>query len=433
MINLHYKSRYDRFIDYIRSQPNRDISNTYTEVHHIQPKCLKGSDEGGNLIELTLREHHLAHWLLWKAYPDYLPIASAFLQMNNKNTKNTKSNKNFKPLPSRVYESLKLQTYKMLSELRTDKVYVRDRDGNLIEMSKKEYAEQEELKFHTTGKLVVFDHVDKLHKAITTAEYYNNKRRYTPNVGAGTGGISPHECRYMFLDTHINEPVKITKSSAKKLNAEAGYKRYKQIVDHKISVIDEEGDKYLVSLEQYHSGNYKHCNSDTIKVYDNDLQCYRSVTREEYYIEPGRYNTSTKGKVLAKNANGETILVDKKDFDSGEYVGHTKGLRTAYDAITGKYKQVTEEEWSTNKDRYTGPNKGKINVINKRTGIREQINKADFDSSVHLSLGAQSYLFRAKNRLTNKEKNINIYEWDLVKEQYEIIDEEQFNNAMKKK
>lgn len=430
MINLHYKNRYERFIEYIKTQPKRDISVTYTEVHHIQPRCLKGSDEPENLIELTLREHHLAHWLLWKAYPDYLPIASAFLQMNNKNTK---SNKNFKPLPSRVYESLKTHTYKMLSELRSDKVYVRDNYGNLIELTKKEYAEQEELQFHTKGKLVVFDNKDNLHKSITTAEYYANKHRYTPNVGAGSGGISPHECRYTFLDSHTNETIKTTKRLARNLNAEVGYKRYKQIIDHKIAVIDESGDKYLISLEQYQTGEHKHCNSDTIKVYDNKLQCHRSVTREEYYAEPSRYNTSTKGKVLAKNSNGETILVDKKDFDSGEYTGHTKGLRTAYDTVAGVYRQVTEEEWLRNKGKYRGPNKGKVNVINKLTGIREQINKIDFDSSVHLSLGAHSYLFRARNRLTNKEKNINIYEWDLVKEQYEIIDEEQFNNAMKKK
>jgi len=430
MINLHYKNRYDKFITSIKSQPNRDISKTYTEFHHIQPRCLKGSDDPDNLIELTLREHHLAHWLLWKSYPDYLPIASAFLQMNNKNFK---SNKKFKPLPSKVYETLKTETYKMLSELKTDKVYVRDKAGNLIEMSKKEYAEQEELKFHTTGKLVVFDREDNIYKSITTIEYYSNKHRYVTNVGAGVGEINPEKCRYKFKDIETGNIVKITKKDARIYNKQAGYKRYKQIIKQKIPVIDKEGNKSLVEVDQYYKGNYKHYNSETVTVYDKHLQRNRSITREEYYTDPNRYDTSTKGKVVAKNSVGETVLVDKEDFASGKYVGHTKGLRTMYDVDTGKYKQITEKEWLNNKNRYTGPNKGKINVINKHTGVREQIDKKDFDSSVYLSLGAHSYLFRARNKLTNKEKNINIYEWDLVKNQYDIIDIEQFNNAMKKK
>lgn len=33
------------------------------------------------------------------------------------------------------------------------------------------------------------------------------------------------------------------------------------------------------------------------------------------------------------------------------------------------------------------------------------------------------------NRLTGKEKNINIYEWDLVKQEYEIVDLEKYNKA----
>jgi hypothetical protein len=56
-----------------------------------------------------------------------------------------------------------------------------------------------------------------------------------------------------------------------------------------------------------------------------------------------------------------------------------------------------------------------------------------FDSNIHLNLGAHSYLFRAKNKLTGKEKNINIYEWDNLKLTYEIVDYEKFNKALAKK
>jgi hypothetical protein len=44
----------------------RDIPSCYTEVHHIHPRSLGGSDDPDNLVRLTYREHFLAHWLLTK-------------------------------------------------------------------------------------------------------------------------------------------------------------------------------------------------------------------------------------------------------------------------------------------------------------------------------------------------------------------------------
>lgn len=428
MINQHYKNRYDKFITKIKSS-NRTLKDVYTEVHHIQPKCLKGSDNDDNLIELTLREHHLAHWLLWKAYPNYLPISSAFLQMNNKNVKI--SGKDFKPLPSKVYESLKTTVYSSLSNLRLDKVYVRDDAGALIEMTKEEYAAQTEFKFHTTGKIVVYDKKTDRYKSITTDEYHRNKDRYRPNTLADE--IIAGKCQYSFLNVDENTIEKLGRSEAARRNQEAGYKKYKQIIQHKILVKDEDGKESLVDLETYKTGNYRHVNANTVKVYDKELDRHLFIPREDYFKDPNRYLTSTKGKVLVKDANNKSILISKEEFAEGAYSGHTYGLRTMYDKRTNTYVQLTEDEWQADKDRYVGPNKGKVNVINKITGIRCQIAKGDFDKNVYISLGDRSLFFRAKNNLTGKEKNINIYEWDLVKDKYEIIDHEKFRSAMSKK
>jgi hypothetical protein len=48
---------------------------------------------------------------------------------------------------------------------------------------------------------------------------------------------------------------------------------------------------------------------------------------------------------------------------------------------------------------------------------------------LYAGLGNKALLFRARNRLTGTEKNVNIYEWELVKTEYEIIDVDQFNKA----
>lgn len=43
----------------------------YCEKHHIIPKSEGGSNEPDNLVNLTAREHYIAHLLLDKIYNDY--------------------------------------------------------------------------------------------------------------------------------------------------------------------------------------------------------------------------------------------------------------------------------------------------------------------------------------------------------------------------
>lgn len=42
----------------------------YVETHHIIPKCVGGTDDKCNLVDLTAREHFIAHLLLTKLYDD---------------------------------------------------------------------------------------------------------------------------------------------------------------------------------------------------------------------------------------------------------------------------------------------------------------------------------------------------------------------------
>lgn len=423
MINTHYKNRYDKFIQRI-IKSNRTIEG-YDETHHIQPVCLKGTDDPANLVKLTLREHHLAHWLLWKAYPNYLPLSSAFLQMCNKNPMLNKDK--FKPMPSRVYAQLKTEVYSSISQLMKDKVYVKDKDGNILVLTKEEYANQDEFKFHTTGRLVVYDSQENRFVSISTSEYHNNKKRYIPNVGAGT--IDPFKCEYTFLDVESNEEVKMTKHTARNLNKAAGFKKFKQLINQNISCVDENGNDTIVSLHEYHGGNYTHKMKNKIFAFDTETNINVLITREEYLLNPNRYTTSTKGKVLAKGTDGKTILISKTEFEIGNFVGHTKGMISVYDKETQAYVQITKETFQSQKSRYQGPNKGKVNVIDKLTGIRKQIPKDEFDKTRYVGLGNKSFLFRARNKLTNKEKLINIYEWENIKSLYEVIDIEKFNKA----
>ena len=61
----------------------------YTETHHVLPKCMGGSDDLENLVDLTPEEHYVAHQLLSKMYPKNGALAKAAQMM----TCNRPSNK----------------------------------------------------------------------------------------------------------------------------------------------------------------------------------------------------------------------------------------------------------------------------------------------------------------------------------------------------
>lgn len=87
-------ARYIKLITNVLKLGNRDL--LYKESHHIIPKSMGGTDESTNLIDLTLREHYIAHKLLFKTYKN-ISMACAMNMMRNKGSCN-----------SRKYEQSKL-------------------------------------------------------------------------------------------------------------------------------------------------------------------------------------------------------------------------------------------------------------------------------------------------------------------------------------
>ena len=59
---------------------NRKL-DCYTESHHIIPRCMCGSDDTSNLVDLTPEEHYLAHQLLVKIYPGNHSLVKAAQMM----------------------------------------------------------------------------------------------------------------------------------------------------------------------------------------------------------------------------------------------------------------------------------------------------------------------------------------------------------------
>lgn len=78
---MHYQNLYLNLIETARSQERVKDGSIYYEEHHIQPRCLSGSDDKENLVLLTAKEHYFAHHLLHKIYKENKSLFLAYHYM----------------------------------------------------------------------------------------------------------------------------------------------------------------------------------------------------------------------------------------------------------------------------------------------------------------------------------------------------------------
>jgi len=98
---MNYDKIYNQIIE--RAQ-NRKLEG-YKEKHHVIPKCLGGSDDKSNLVDLTAREHFLCHKLLCYINPNNQKLLWALwlMAIGKKRKKHAEPYK----ISSREYEQLK--------------------------------------------------------------------------------------------------------------------------------------------------------------------------------------------------------------------------------------------------------------------------------------------------------------------------------------
>lgn len=73
---------YEEFIENILNTKGRNgCGDIYFESHHIIPKCLGGTNDCDNIIDLFANEHFIAHKLLAEQYPDNQKLVNAYAIM----------------------------------------------------------------------------------------------------------------------------------------------------------------------------------------------------------------------------------------------------------------------------------------------------------------------------------------------------------------
>ena len=114
-------NKYTRWYNQITQRARFRITEDYTETHHIQPRSLGGTDDIDNLVELTAREHFICHWLLTKMYTGEArsKMINALYIMQGKNRYQERY---LTKITSRVYESLRRDYAKYISERNTGRI-----------------------------------------------------------------------------------------------------------------------------------------------------------------------------------------------------------------------------------------------------------------------------------------------------------------------
>lgn len=74
---MNYSAHYERLIARARDR----VLDGYVERHHVIPKCMGGSNDASNLVQLTAEEHYVAHQLLHKMHPSVPGLSFALVNM----------------------------------------------------------------------------------------------------------------------------------------------------------------------------------------------------------------------------------------------------------------------------------------------------------------------------------------------------------------
>ena len=110
-------NKYEKWYKNITEAAQNRVMNEYSEIHHILPRSLGGSDDKSNLTNLTAREHFICHWLLTKIYPsgeEHWKMINAFRMMRAENSRQTRYKTK---ITARVYAYLK-EEYSILQSSR---------------------------------------------------------------------------------------------------------------------------------------------------------------------------------------------------------------------------------------------------------------------------------------------------------------------------
>lgn len=141
------------YIDLINNAKHKSYTG-YFENHHIIPKSIGGSDEVGNLVLLSAREHFVAHQLLVKIFPknDKLLYAARLCMITQ-------------PYPNKFKNWIAIKYSKLLSQ-RNVEMHTRERLISSTYSEEDLKCRREKKKLNATNKLTAKQRIARERKQL---------------------------------------------------------------------------------------------------------------------------------------------------------------------------------------------------------------------------------------------------------------------------
>lgn len=155
-----------RYYKFIEERKRRKLpSGSAIDKHHIIPKSLNGSNEAENLIELSIREHFIAHLILWKTFGGSMAVAFWYFSGRKKFP--------FK-ISSRVYQTLKEEIVEIQKNRWKDEKY-RENHSNKTKGRKLSEETKEKIREKHIGKIWVKKEENRKLINFDELQYYHEK------------------------------------------------------------------------------------------------------------------------------------------------------------------------------------------------------------------------------------------------------------------
>ena len=101
-------NKYSKLYYKITSNAKQRTTEGYTELHHIIPQSMGGSNDKENLVELTAREHFICHWLLIKM-TEGKDRSKMLYALNGMKAENRYQQRYHTKITARVYEKYRIE------------------------------------------------------------------------------------------------------------------------------------------------------------------------------------------------------------------------------------------------------------------------------------------------------------------------------------
>jgi hypothetical protein len=202
----HHYQRYQRFIDALKGQS----VDGYAEVHHIVPRSLGGSDDAGNLIRLTARQHYVAHWMLARAIGG--SASRSFFMMSNFGK--------YGRVNSATYEIGRKEYSKLVGEQMRGRV--------MPPVSDETRAKQRQAKL---GRKLTPEHIEKIRLAVLGRKMGPEFAAKVSEAKRGRGNsrngfVTSEETKRKMAEANRNRPIIVCPHCNKSVKDHGGAKRW---------------------------------------------------------------------------------------------------------------------------------------------------------------------------------------------------------------